>query len=65
MEERLLEKMKFLTIVVVIAISGFGIVNTLYLGNRIEKLENKIESIKTFNQNNMNEKSGKIHADNK
>ena len=48
MEKRLLEKMKFLTIVVVIAIAGFGIVNTLYLGNRIEKLENKIESIKTF-----------------
>jgi hypothetical protein len=48
MEERLLEKMKFLTIVVVIAITGFGIVNTLYLANRIEKLENKIESIKTF-----------------
>ena len=48
MKEKLVEKMKNLTIVVVIAIALFGIVNTLFLVNRIEKLENKIEPIKTF-----------------
>lgn len=48
MEKELVEKMKSLTIVVIIAIAVLGLVNTLYLANRIEKLENKIESTKTF-----------------
>lgn len=48
MKEELVDKMKNLTIVVVIAIALFGIVNTLLLVSRIGKLENKIEHIKTF-----------------
>lgn len=36
------------TILVVIAIFLFGFLNTIYLSNRVEILEDKIESIRTL-----------------
>ena len=36
------------TILVVIAIFLFGFLNTIYLSNRIQILEDKIESLTTF-----------------
>jgi hypothetical protein len=46
MENRLIEKMKGMVLIVVIAILGFGIINTFILLQRIQELENKIEAIK-------------------
>ena len=46
MEDRLIEKMKGMVLIIVIAIWGFGIVNTFILFQRIQDLENKIEAIK-------------------
>lgn len=48
MENRLIEKMKGLTLILVIVIIVFSIVNTVVLLHKIVELENKIEYIKTF-----------------
>lgn len=48
MEDKLIEKMNNLTMALIIAIVGFGVVNTLFLSHRITELENKIEAIKNF-----------------
>ena len=46
MENRLIEKMKGIVLIVVIAILGFGVINTVVLLQRMQELENKIEAIK-------------------
>ena len=46
MEDKLVEKMKTFTMILVFAICLFGILNTLCLLSRIQKLEEKIETLK-------------------
>jgi Tfp pilus assembly protein PilX len=46
MENKLIEKMKGMVLIIVIAILGLGMVNTVVLLQRIQDLENKIEAIK-------------------
>ena len=46
MENRLIEKMKGMVLIIVIAILGLGMINTVVLLQRIQDLENKIEAIK-------------------
>jgi hypothetical protein len=46
MENKLIEKMKGMVLIIVIAILGLGIINTVVLLQRIQDLENKIEAIK-------------------
>lgn len=47
MENRLIEKMKGMVLIIVITILGLGIINTVVLLQRIQDLENKIEAIKS------------------
>lgn len=48
MREELKKDIQYFAILGIIAIALIGIVNTLYLSNKIEELQNKIEVNKTF-----------------
>lgn len=48
MKEELVDKMKNFTVILLIAIGLFGILNTLCILYKVQELEKKIESIKTF-----------------